>query len=72
MRGLNMPTYPVHETTRDPERLRRAQAFVASGLRAGAFVPVVDRVFGLDEIAAAHHYLEEGTQADEIMVTVDH
>jgi hypothetical protein len=33
MPPLNMRTYTVHETTRDPDRLRRAEAFVSSGLR---------------------------------------
>ncbi|EFL19227.1 zinc-binding dehydrogenase [Streptomyces sp. C] len=51
MPALNMRTYTMHETTRDPVRLRRAEAFVVSGLEAGAFRPVVDRVFGLGEIA---------------------
>ncbi|MFF3319897.1 zinc-dependent alcohol dehydrogenase family protein [Streptomyces sp. NPDC003035] len=72
MPALNMRTYTMHETTRDPERLRRAQAFVSSGLRTGAFRPVVDRTFALDEIAAAHRYMEAGAQVGKIVVTVDH
>lgn len=72
MPALNMRTYTVHETTRDPRRLRRAEAFVASGLGSGAFAPVVDRVFGLDEIVEAHRYLEAGTQVGKIVVAVDH
>jgi NADPH:quinone reductase-like Zn-dependent oxidoreductase len=69
MPALNMRTYTVHETTTDPRRLRRAAAFVSSGLRSGAFEPVVDRVFGLDEIAEAHRYLETGAQVGKIVVT---
>ncbi|MFJ9949109.1 zinc-dependent alcohol dehydrogenase family protein [Kitasatospora sp. NPDC091207] len=72
MPALNMRTYTIHETTRDAERLRRAEAFVTSGLRGGAFTPVVDRVFGLDEIAEAHRHMEAGTQVGKIVVTVDH
>ncbi|WP_330262431.1 zinc-dependent alcohol dehydrogenase family protein [Streptomyces griseorubiginosus] len=73
MPALNMRTYTVtRETTADPERLRRAAQFVTSGLSGGAFAPVVDRVFGLDEIVAAHRYLEAGTQIGKIVVTVDH
>ncbi|TMR19246.1 zinc-binding dehydrogenase [Nonomuraea turkmeniaca] len=72
MPALNMRTYLVHETTTDPERLRRAAAFVSSGLRSGAFEPVVDRVFGLDEIVAAHRYLEAGDQVGKIVISVDH
>lgn len=72
MPALNMRSYTLHETTRDPERLRRAEAFVTSGLRTGSLTPVVDRVFDLDEIAEAHRYLEAGNQLGKIVVTVDH
>lgn len=72
MPALNIRTYTAPETTTDPERMRRAEAFVASGLRTGAFQPVVDRVFALDEIVEAHRYMEAGTQVGKIVVTVDH
>ncbi|MEO3784092.1 zinc-dependent alcohol dehydrogenase family protein [Actinocorallia sp. B10E7] len=72
MPALNMRTYTVHETTTDRRRLRRAEAFVSSGLGTGAFEPVVGRVFGLEEIAEAHRYMEAGDQIGKIVVTVDH
>ncbi|MDN3027330.1 zinc-binding dehydrogenase [Streptomyces sp. S.PB5] len=72
MPALNMRTYTLHGITRDPERLRRAEAFVAAGLGTGAFVPAVDRVFALEEIAEAHRYLEAGAQVGKIVVTVEH
>ncbi|MDT0319453.1 zinc-dependent alcohol dehydrogenase family protein [Streptomyces millisiae] len=73
MPALNIRTYTLHETTRDAERLRRAEAFVTSGLRTGAFRPVVDRVFhGLDQIVEAHRYLEASAQVGKIVLTVDH
>ncbi|WEB45032.1 zinc-dependent alcohol dehydrogenase family protein [Streptomyces yunnanensis] len=71
MPALNMRTYTLFETTGDPQRLRRGEAFVASGLRSGAFRPVVDRVFDLDEIVEAHRYMEAGTQVGKIVVRVD-
>ncbi|MFF4321509.1 zinc-dependent alcohol dehydrogenase family protein [Streptomyces sp. NPDC001568] len=70
MPALNMRTYTVHETTGDPERLRRAEEFVRSGLLTGAFGPVVDRCFELDAIAEAHRYMEAGGQVGKIVVTV--
>ncbi|MGW4893307.1 zinc-dependent alcohol dehydrogenase family protein [Kitasatospora sp. NPDC004240] len=70
--GRNIRGFTLFETTTDRERLRRAEAFVASGLRTGAFAPAVDRVFGLDEIVEAHRYLEAGAQVGKIVVTVDH
>ncbi|MFD5937239.1 MULTISPECIES: zinc-dependent alcohol dehydrogenase family protein [unclassified Streptomyces] len=72
MPALNMRTYTMLETTARPERLRRAEAFVASGLRSGAFRPVVDRTFELDEIVEAHRYLESNAQIGKIVVTVSH
>ncbi|PWI14762.1 NADPH:quinone reductase [Streptomyces sp. Act143] len=72
MPALNMRTYTLHETTRDPERLRRAEAFVSSGLRTGVLAPVVDRTFALADIAEAHRYLEAGSQIGKIVVTVEH
>lgn len=73
MPALNMRTYTVtRETTADPERLRRAVEFVTSGLSGGHFTPVVDRVFDMDEIVAAHRCLEAGTQIGKIVVTVEH
>ncbi|HSA48722.1 MAG TPA: zinc-binding dehydrogenase, partial [Yinghuangia sp.] len=72
MPALNMRTYTMHETTRDPQRLRRAEAFVSSGLRTGAFRPVIDRTFDLHDVAAAHRYMEAGTQVGKIVMTVGH
>ena len=72
MPALNMRTYTALETTTDPERLRRAEAFVTSGLRTGAFTPVVDRTFTLEEVVEAHRYLEAGAQVGKIVVTVGH
>lgn len=69
MPPLNMRTYTMLETVTQPDRLRRAEAFVASGLRSGAFRPVIDRTFDLDEIVEAHRYLESNSQIGKIVVT---
>jgi NADPH:quinone reductase-like Zn-dependent oxidoreductase len=70
MPALNVRTFTVHEITRDPDRLRRAAAYVASGLRDGAFRAVVDRLFPLTEITAAHRYLDSGARFGKVVVTV--
>ncbi len=70
--ALNMRTYTMLETATRPERLRRAEAFVTSGLRSGAFRPVVDRTFDLGEIVEAHRHLESNAQIGKIVVTVAH
>lgn len=72
MPALNMRSYTVHEITRHAERLRRASAFVTSGLRTGAFRPVVDRLFPLERIVDAHRHMESNTQVGKIVVTVGH
>ncbi|WP_322869741.1 zinc-binding dehydrogenase [Streptomyces goshikiensis] len=50
--------------------MRRAAAPVASGLRGGAFRPVVDRLFPLEEIVRAYQHLESHTQVGKTVVTV--
>jgi NADPH:quinone reductase-like Zn-dependent oxidoreductase len=72
MPALNMRTYTMLETATRPERLRRAEAFISSGLRSGAFRPVVDRTFELEHIVDAHRYLESNAQIGKIVVTVAH
>jgi len=68
--ALNIRSFTMLETARDPERLRRAVAFVGAGVRSGAFLPVVDRVFAFDRIADAHRYLESNTQVGKIVAAV--
>ncbi|MHA6795006.1 zinc-dependent alcohol dehydrogenase family protein [Pseudonocardia bannensis] len=53
-----MRRYTLFEITKDPAGLRRAEHFVRAGLEAGAFVPVIDRIFGFDDIVAAHIYVD--------------
>ncbi|MFJ6686738.1 zinc-dependent alcohol dehydrogenase family protein [Streptomyces werraensis] len=68
--ALNSSTYTLFEITTDPERLRRAVAFVNAGLASGSFNPVVDRTFDLADIAEAHRYMEANGQVGKIVVTV--
>ncbi|WP_407547869.1 zinc-dependent alcohol dehydrogenase family protein [Streptomyces sp. Pv4-95] len=70
--ALTSGTYTLFEITSDPERLRRAVAFVNAGLASGSFTPVVDRTFDLTDIAEAHAYMEANGQVGKIVVTVTH
>jgi NADPH:quinone reductase-like Zn-dependent oxidoreductase len=72
MPALNIRTYTMLEITRDPDRMRRATAFITSGLLSGTFRPVVDRMFPLEEIVEAHQHLESNAQFGKIVVTVRH
>ncbi|NUR58813.1 MAG: zinc-dependent alcohol dehydrogenase family protein [Catenulispora sp.] len=67
--ALNIRSFTMLEITGEPARLRRATAFIGAGLRTGAFDPVVDRVFALDDIVEAHRYLESNAQVGKIVVT---
>ncbi|MFF1628199.1 hypothetical protein [Streptomyces sp. NPDC058272] len=49
-------TNTLFEITTNPERLRRAVAFVDAGLASGSFTPVVDRTFDVADIAEGHRY----------------
>jgi NADPH:quinone reductase-like Zn-dependent oxidoreductase len=71
-RGLSMRGYSVFQSTTDQQRLRRAEAFVNSGLRTGALQPVIDSVFPLDDIVQAHRHLESNTQFGKIIAVVTH
>lgn len=70
--ALTTSTYTLFEITTNPERLRRAVAFVNAGLASGSFTPVVDRTFDLAEIAEAHRYMATNGQVGKIVVTVTH
>ena len=70
--ALSTSTYTLFEVTTDPQRLARAVAFVNSGLVLGVLDPVIDRVFDLEDIAAAHRHMESNTQVGKIVVTVRH
>ncbi|WP_328536742.1 zinc-dependent alcohol dehydrogenase family protein [Streptomyces sp. NBC_00344] len=73
MRPVSVRPYTLFELTTDEDRLRRAEAFINAGLRAGTFTPVVDRVFeGLKTVPDAHRYMESNTQIGKIVVTVQH
>ncbi len=62
--------YVVLEITTDPQRLERAKRFIIDGLAAGKLKPVIAKTFPLDQIVAAHCYLESNQQIGKIMVTV--
>jgi NADPH:quinone reductase-like Zn-dependent oxidoreductase len=66
---LVVRSFTLFAMTRDAERLRRAAAFVAAGMRGGDFAPQVDRVFdGLDQVVAAHEHLESNAQVGKIVL----
>ncbi|WCB95452.1 2-haloacrylate reductase [Baekduia alba] len=69
---INVYGYAVYHLLADPERFRRAEAFINRGVRAGPLAPVIDRTFDLGEVAAAHRYMETNEQGGKIVLTVEH
>ncbi len=60
----------LFEITNDPQRLEHAKQFIIDGLAAGKLKPVIAKTFPLDQIVAAHRYLESNQQIGKIVVTV--
>jgi len=69
-KSLTIRGYVLFEITNDPRRLERAKQFIIDGLAAGKLKPVIARTFPLDQIVAAHRYLESNQQIGKIVVTV--
>lgn len=69
-KALTMRGYTLFEVVGDPSRFERGKAFIRRGLESGALQPTVARTFPLDEIVAAHRYLESNQQFGKIVVTV--
>ncbi|MEV7085556.1 zinc-dependent alcohol dehydrogenase family protein [Streptomyces sp. NPDC093085] len=67
---LTLRGYELFEITKDDARRRAAIDFVLDGLSRELLRPVIDRTFTLDEIAAAHRYLEASAQVGKIVVTI--
>ncbi|MFD9548554.1 zinc-dependent alcohol dehydrogenase family protein [Nocardia salmonicida] len=67
---ITMIRYMSFEHTLDPVVVRRIAAFLTAGIRTGALRPVIDTVFTLDDIVAAHRYLEQGHHTGKIVATI--
>ncbi len=69
-KGLAIHGYLLFEITQDPVRLENAKRFIYDGLESGVLIPVIDKVFTLDEIQQAHEYMESNQQIGKIVVNV--
>ncbi len=41
-------------------------------IESGAFTPVIDRTYPLDQIVEAYRYVETGQKIGNVVITVDH
>lgn len=70
LKGLSMRGYTLFEVTGDPERVKRAQAFITPALEGAKLKPIIAKTFPFDQIADAHRYMESNQQLGKIVVTV--
>ncbi len=69
-KGLKVQGYTLFEIAGDPVKLEKAKQYIYDGLDSGKLVPIIDRVFPLEQIADAHRYMESNQQQGKIVVTV--
>jgi len=69
-KGLSVRGYTLFEIASDPEKLARGKKFIYDGLSSGALKPIIARTFPIDEIVAAHRFMESNQQIGKIVVTV--
>jgi NADPH:quinone reductase-like Zn-dependent oxidoreductase len=67
---LTIKGYTLFEVVADPEVFAKARKYVFDHLQSGAFCPRIDRTFPLEQIVAAHRYMESNAQIGKIVVTV--
>ncbi|NJN56625.1 MAG: zinc-dependent alcohol dehydrogenase family protein [Leptolyngbyaceae cyanobacterium SL_5_9] len=60
--------YSVFEILLNPARMSRAEAWLRDAVERGAIKPQIDKTFHLDEIVAAHRYMESNQQFGKIVV----
>ena len=64
--------HPAHGLPQRRRQGQRGRGGAPAGRReveAGAYRPNVDRVFGLDDIAAAHRYMEDNAATGKVVVS---
>ncbi len=67
---LTIKGYTLFEVVADPEVFTKAKKYVFDHLQSGAFNPHIDKTFPLNQIVAAHRYMESNAQIGKIVVTV--
>lgn len=67
---LTIKGYTLFEVVAEPAVFAKAKQYVFDHLESGAFNPRIDKTFPLDQIVAAHRYMESNAQIGKIVVTV--
>lgn len=69
-KALSITGYTLWEIVLDPQRRARAERWIIERLEQGVFVPVIDRVFTLDQIVEAHACMDANRANGKLVVTV--
>ena len=69
-KALTLRAHSIFRVTSQPALLAEAVAFITRGVASGAFRPLVDRSFTLDQIVEAHRYLEASEQVGKVVVSL--
>jgi NADPH:quinone reductase-like Zn-dependent oxidoreductase len=67
---ITIKAHNIWLTSGDQARQKAAVDFILKGIDSGALKPVIDRVFGFEEIIEVHRYLETNAQFGKIVVTI--
>ena len=70
MKGLSIRGWVFSAIANKPERYTRVREVILAGLASGHLKPVIAKTFTLDQIAAAHTYMESNQQIGKVVVTV--
>ncbi|GAC1644611.1 MAG: hypothetical protein NVS9B15_01800 [Acidobacteriaceae bacterium] len=68
IQGTVLRSRPLAEKIATTDRFRRE---VIPMLRAGLLKPVVDKVFRIEDVRAAHQHMEANSNSGKIVVTID-
>jgi NADPH:quinone reductase-like Zn-dependent oxidoreductase len=67
-KGLTYRGYSLFEVINFPDIFKRGVAAVSAGIERGDYHPVLDRIFKLDDVVAAHRHMESNRQMGKIVV----
>jgi NADPH:quinone reductase-like Zn-dependent oxidoreductase len=70
LRSLSLRGWVASFIWNNPERFARKGDLILRGLAQGRLKPVIAKTFPLEQIVAAHRYLESNQQVGKIVVTV--
>ncbi len=70
LKGLSIRGWVFSAIANKPERFMRVRQVILAGLASGHLKPVIAKTFTLDQIAAAHAYMESNQQIGKVVVTV--